>query len=260
MAGDWIAWNKGLSRKPEVLAIARRTRRDRREVACILMELWEWADEQTTDGRIPGVGLADLADLIPGTTEKFWATVEAAGWLIVKGNVIVIPNFCRWLGHSAKSRLQDTRRKQADRASVRETSGSEPDTRPNSVRDLSGSQPDKNRTRGEESRGEKRRGEKREEKKSARARRTAFVPPTLEEVRAYVTERQSTVDPQRFVDHYTAKGWRVGKTPMTNWKAALRSWETNGVDDRRHNPGGGNRNGVQRRRSIGDIIDANMGQ
>lgn len=55
-----------------------------------------------------------------------------------------------------------------------------------------------------------------------------FTPPTLAEVQAYVSERQSPVDPQGFLDFYAAKGWLVGKTPMRDWKAACRnaeSWE-----------------------------------
>jgi len=33
------------------------------------------------------------------------------------------------------------------------------------------------------------------------------------------------VDPDRFIDYYTSNGWRVGKNPMKDWKAAVRSWE-----------------------------------
>lgn len=53
-----------------------------------------------------------------------------------------------------------------------------------------------------------------------------FIPPTVEEVRAYCEERQNNVDPQKFVDFYEAKGWLIGKSKMKNWKAAVRTWET----------------------------------
>ena len=33
------------------------------------------------------------------------------------------------------------------------------------------------------------------------------------------------MDPEAFVDFYTAKGWRVGKNPMKDWQAAVRTWE-----------------------------------
>lgn len=53
-----------------------------------------------------------------------------------------------------------------------------------------------------------------------------FVPPTLEEVTAYVRERGSKVDPQGFIDFYAAKGWMIGKNKMKDWKAACRSAES----------------------------------
>lgn len=49
--------------------------------------------------------------------------------------------------------------------------------------------------------------------------------PTLEDVKAYCQERGNRVDPERFIDYYTANGWRVGKNPMKDWKAAVRTWE-----------------------------------
>ena len=57
-----------------------------------------------------------------------------------------------------------------------------------------------------------------------KAKRTAFVPPTLEEVNAYVSEKGYIVDADRFVDYYTSNGWMVGKNKMKDWQAAVRSW------------------------------------
>lgn len=52
-----------------------------------------------------------------------------------------------------------------------------------------------------------------------------FVKPTVEEVAAYCAERKNGVDAERFVDFYESKGWKVGNTPMKDWKAAVRNWE-----------------------------------
>lgn len=52
-----------------------------------------------------------------------------------------------------------------------------------------------------------------------------FTPPTLEEVNAYCSERRNNVDAQRFIDYYTANGWKVGRNAMKDWKAAVRTWE-----------------------------------
>lgn len=54
-----------------------------------------------------------------------------------------------------------------------------------------------------------------------------FTPPTLEEVTAYCNERKNNVDPQKWMDYYTSNGWKVGKNPMKDWKAAVRTWERN---------------------------------
>ena len=54
--------------------------------------------------------------------------------------------------------------------------------------------------------------------------RHKFSPPTLEEVQTYCKEKGYAIDPGRFVDYYTSNGWRVGKNPMKDWRAAVRSW------------------------------------
>ena len=55
--------------------------------------------------------------------------------------------------------------------------------------------------------------------------RKPFIPPTVEEVGAYCTERGNNVDPQAFIDFYESKGWMIGKNKMKDWKAAVRTWE-----------------------------------
>jgi hypothetical protein len=60
---------------------------------------------------------------------------------------------------------------------------------------------------------------------AAKPPRSRFTPPTIEEVKAYCKERGNSVDPERFVDYYTANGWVVGKNKMKDWEAAVRTWE-----------------------------------
>lgn len=65
--------------------------------------------------------------------------------------------------------------------------------------------------------------ELKKEKESKSQKR--FTKPTLEEVQAYCRERNNTVDAQRWFDYYSSNGWKVGKNPMKDWKAAVRTWE-----------------------------------
>ena len=52
-----------------------------------------------------------------------------------------------------------------------------------------------------------------------------FSPPTVDEVRAYCQERNNGVDPESFVAFYASKGWKIGQSPMKDWKQAVITWE-----------------------------------
>jgi hypothetical protein len=52
-----------------------------------------------------------------------------------------------------------------------------------------------------------------------------FTVPTIEQVSEYCESRKNSVDPVKWYAHYTSNGWRVGKNPMKNWKAAIVTWE-----------------------------------
>lgn len=72
---------------------------------------------------------------------------------------------------------------------------------------------------------ERKRGLSGEKEVVGKKPRKVFEKPTIDEVRAYCAERKNGIDPQKFIDHYTSNGWRVGKVPMQDWKAAVRTWE-----------------------------------
>ena len=64
-------------------------------------------------------------------------------------------------------------------------------------------------------------------KKKTTPKKQNFVKPTLEEVKNYYLEKKQVnaeQKAQRFVDYYESVGWKVGKNPMKDWKAAVRTW------------------------------------
>ena len=67
--------------------------------------------------------------------------------------------------------------------------------------------------------------------------KTRHAHPTLEEVKAYCEERNNGIDAEQWFNFYASKGWKVGKSPMVDWKAAVRTWE------RRERKEGGNNGG-----------------
>lgn len=54
-----------------------------------------------------------------------------------------------------------------------------------------------------------------------------FSKPTAEDVSEYCREKGYSVNPESFVAHYESNGWKVGKNPMKDWKAAVRYWASN---------------------------------
>lgn len=70
-----------------------------------------------------------------------------------------------------------------------------------------------------------RRKECEEGKNNVDSARKRFTPPTIEEASAYFAEKgEASSEAQRFCDYYTSNGWRVGKNPMKDWRAAASGW------------------------------------
>ncbi len=139
MAGDWIAIRTDLHEDPAVIGIARLTGLDPYQVVGRLVRLWSWADAQSRDGLVPHASARWIDSHLH--CERFAVSMSAVGWLNIDDDAVSFPNFERWMGESAKSRLTDACRKRL----ARKRDGPKP-ARPRNVR----KKPDKSRTRGEE--------------------------------------------------------------------------------------------------------------
>ena len=53
-----------------------------------------------------------------------------------------------------------------------------------------------------------------------------FLKPSISEIEAYIKEKNFHFDAENFFDYYESKGWVVGRSPMKDWKAACRLWES----------------------------------
>lgn len=51
-----------------------------------------------------------------------------------------------------------------------------------------------------------------------------FVVPTLDQIAEYATEIGFKLNASQFYNYYASKGWKVGNSPMKDWKAAVRTW------------------------------------
>ena len=133
MAGDWIKWGKGLAKKPEVVAMASQLGIDRHHVAGLLMELWEWGDDNIES---KGLGQDEWATvrMSPNDGDNstfldalvgfcgFADAMAEVGWLTVRSSRIAFPNYARHNGDSAKSRARNCRNQKRKREGVTEVS------------------------------------------------------------------------------------------------------------------------------------------
>ena len=203
---------------PHVVRISSATKRTAQEVLGFLADLWSWASSESDDGILHGVTISDLVPMLGGD-EKLWVAVAESGWLVIGATYLQIPNWDHWLSKSAKRRTKDSLRKKMSRNC------------PQNVPELSASDADKSAL--QERREEKNKdigvGKPTKPEKPKQKSKPVFIVPTVEEVSAYCLERGNSIDPQRFVDHYTSNGWVVGKAKMKDWRAAVRTWEKNDV-------------------------------
>ena len=102
MAGHWIQGEKGLTKKPEVIRIARALNATPQHAAACCMLVWEWAEDSTETGSIPGIVPGDVSGIVgaPGVGEA----MAAAGWIVETGDGITFPNWDRHNSEPSKRR------------------------------------------------------------------------------------------------------------------------------------------------------------
>lgn len=59
-----------------------------------------------------------------------------------------------------------------------------------------------------------------------------FIKPSVKDIADYCNNNNYNIDAERFYDYYESKGWKVGKAPMKDWKAAVRMWSRNNKDQK----------------------------
>lgn len=206
---DWIKMRCNLSSHPKVVKLASRLSVTRVTVIGALHAVWTVADQHATENGLLEMD-AESLDVF-AETPGFCRELEAVGWLEIGADFVKFPEYHEHNGTTAKTRASAQKRQRKSRRSV---------TPVTVDRDASV-------TREEE---------RREElppivpqgTTEAGTRPKQLRPPTIQEVADYCAERHNGINPQDFVDHYTACGWRYGSgtgKPLKDWKAAIRTWE-----------------------------------
>ncbi|MFK5948820.1 MAG: hypothetical protein QM500_08650 [Methylococcales bacterium] len=104
MAGDWIKIEKATPDKPEILRIARLSDISKDEAFGKVMRFWMWLDANSVDGVVDGVVGRDVDMLVD--CDGFAASLVSVSWLEIdeENEKVIIPNFDRHNGQTAKQR------------------------------------------------------------------------------------------------------------------------------------------------------------
>lgn len=108
MAGDWIKLEHTTPDKPEVYRMADSLKIDPDAVVGKLARMWIWADLQSVNGNSIDVTDSTI-DRITACT-GFSAALRSVGWLDSRSDGILLPNFTRHNGQTAKVRADTYRR------------------------------------------------------------------------------------------------------------------------------------------------------
>ena len=129
MAGDWIKIEKETPEKPEIYRLAEILGVSTGDAFLACFRLWRWADSQTRDGllRVSAAAIDDNAKI-----PNFHLALCEVGWLSLRNGSVMVPNFVRHMGASAKRRCLDSVRKksarEADKKRTREEKRREENT------------------------------------------------------------------------------------------------------------------------------------
>lgn len=108
MAGDWIKVEQTTPDKPEVVKMASILGIDQDAVVGKLIRLWVWADQNSVNGNDVSVtdSFLDRITFCSG----FSVALRNVGWLNGKNSCLMLPNFDRHNGQTAKNRAITNRR------------------------------------------------------------------------------------------------------------------------------------------------------
>lgn len=158
----------------------------------------------------------DIAVMIDREPEE----VECAiAWFIKNKMVEVVDNVYRlanWAKYQSINSLEDVREKNRIRNIAYRARKKQKQLEENVTCDITMTSNDDSRIKNKE-----------EDKEKEYRYSSSACAPTREEVKKFFEEEELKINYDSFFNHYSANNWRVGKDPITDWRAIARIWNEN---------------------------------
>ena len=175
-----------------------------------LISLWAFAGEYRPKGRLKNMTDEDIAiaSQWTGDPSEFVKVLDDIGWIDADNGDWILHD---WEEHNGYAFYSDERKKRAKKAAAvrwgnrdnaNSNAGSIPKRNAPSPTPIPTPSPNPKPT----------------------PKPNRFSPPSVEEVREYISEKGYNINPENFVDFYQSKGWKIGQTKMKDWKASVRTW------------------------------------
>lgn len=201
----WIEFHQQLGRHPKVLRLAGKLHIHPAQVIGHLAYLWWWSLDYVPNGDLSASSSTEIASAAtwPGDADKFLSALKVTGWIDENG---MIHDWMEYAGRLIEERRKDADRKRQHRIA---SAGHPPDggrtapvpnpTIPNST------QPN-------------------QKIKDIGPPRPSFQRPSVDQVRDFIRSNRYDVEADTFHSFYESNGWKVGRNPMKDWKASVRTW------------------------------------
>lgn len=259
----WIESHQELKNHPKVRRLARALRVSVPTVIGHLHCFWWWCVDYAEDGDLTAFGDEDLSDaaMWEGDPQAFVSAMEAARWLdrSPDGERLTVHDWQDWAGRligmreKAKERVRKWRTEHKTETNANVTHNK---SVTNAQRTTQHDMTKPNITKpspplpfGEVPPPP---GEECASPATPAPRRATGGNPERKEVRTYFETLDLPGECDHFYDHFEANGWKVGRNPMRDWKAAARNW------CRRAGEFSGNGSGGKPKPTANDLFVARM--
>lgn len=115
MSNDWIKMRVDLDTDTDVIGISAELGISETYVVGLLHKFWSWANKNTSTGTLHRTSPAWIDRFV--SCSGFSEALVRVGWLVVRHNSLILPEWDRHNGSSAKSRACDAIRKKGERDS-----------------------------------------------------------------------------------------------------------------------------------------------
>lgn len=238
----WVESHQTLDNHPKLIQACASLKIGRPQMIGHLHLLWHWCLDYAVDGDLSRYKVQQLATVCgwDHDAETFVMVLSECGFLDQKKDGFKIHDWLDFCGEIARKRM--IRKSTIKQRTAEIVSQIPPKTAKFRQNPSYRTVPDLTVP-----------NQKKENTLAQAPKRAPFSKPSVEEIKVYCQTNGYQLDAQHFWDHYEANGWRVGRNPMKDWQAAIRTWMRSEFRTE-------GKNGTHERKSIFGLPDQKSGE